>query len=632
VNGHPPAEVYAEQLDSLVSLQAEQQRRERICGYAKLAIAVVTLAAAGLLLRHGAALIFLLFPIVVFIVIAVLQEKLLSAIRYRARAISWYERGLARLNDCWAGKGETGERFLDPAHPYARDLDLFGKSSLFEFLSTARTRAGEETLAQWLLSPAPVDEIIARQASVSELQDRLKLRERLSATGETVRIGLHPEALSAWGDAAPVFTSGGVRILVSVLATLWLASLVAWAVWDAPLPAVLITVLNFAYSHQIHARLEKAAGSLESAAKDLRLLAEVLELVEQERAGSKKLLALKAALQREGKMPSAAIGTLARIVDVLESRHSLFARPLDLVTFWSTQLVFVAEDWQRTFGPAIRSWIRAVGEFEALTALSTFAYEHPDYPLPELRAGAPLFDAEGLAHPLLPAANAIANDVRLGDGMQLMILSGPNMAGKSTFIRSVGVSAVLAQCGAPVRARHLRMSPLKVAASICVLDSLAGGLSRFYAEIHRVKLIADLAQGSVPVLFLLDELLSGTNSHDRLIGTQYVLRNLLDRQAIGIVSTHDLALTQIAEMVGGRAFNCHFEDRLEEGRLIFDYKLKPGVVQTSNALKLMQSIGLGVPLEAGLAVDVALSGEKDAELINTSSRPANHPKHMDGHG
>jgi DNA mismatch repair ATPase MutS len=168
------------------------------------------------------------------------------------------------------------------------------------------------------------------------------------------------------------------------------------------------------------------------------------------------------------------------------------------------------------------------------------------------------------------------------------------MAGKSTFIRCIGINAVLAQCGAPVRARSLRMSPLTVAASICILDSLAGGMSRFYAEIHRLKLIADLAQGSVPVLFLLDELLSGTNSHDRLVGTQFVLRNLVDHHAIGIVSTHDLALTQIPAMLGERATNCHFEDRLEGDRLIFDYKVRPGIVQTSNALKLMRAIGLGV--------------------------------------
>jgi DNA mismatch repair ATPase MutS len=178
--------------------------------------------------------------------------------------------------------------------------------------------------------------------------------------------------------------------------------------------------------------------------------------------------------------------------------------------------------------------------------------------------------------------------------MQLMILSGPNMAGKSTFIRSVGVNAVLAQCGAPVRAGRLRLSPLTVAASICILDSLSGGVSRFYAEIHRIKLISDLTQGPVPVLFLLDELLSGTNSHDRLEGTRFIVESLTGRGAIGIVSTHDLALAQIPETMGESAGNFHFEDRFADGKLAFDYKIRAGVVKTSNALELMRSIGLGV--------------------------------------
>ncbi len=355
-----------------------------------------------------------------------------------------------------------------------------------------------------------------------------------------------------------------------------------------------MTLLNFAYSHQVHARLEKAAASLEKAAQDLQVLAQVLALLEQEPVSSPRLLAIQAALQHHQTTPSAAIRKLYRVVDLLESRHSLFARPLDLVTFWSTQLVFIAERWQREFGPAIRGWMEAVGEFEALTSLSAFAYEHPQHAFPELVDGSPLFDAEGLAHPLLPADKAVRNDVKLGDASRLIILSGPNMAGKSTFIRSIGVNAVLAQSGAPVCASRLRMSPLTVAASICILDSLAGGMSRFYAEIHRLKLIADLAQQPVPVLFLLDELLSGTNSHDRFTGTQFVLRELLERNAIGMVSTHDLALTQIPATLGDRAVNCHFEDRLEDERLIFDYKLKPGIVQTSNALKLMRAIGLGV--------------------------------------
>jgi MutS domain V len=586
--------VYANELQRLADLQAKEQRRERLLGYSKLIIASLTLIAAVLLRRHAFALICLLAPVAGFIALAVMQEKLLNAIRYRTRAISFYERGLARLNDRWAGSGETGERFLDPSHPYARDLDVFGRASLFEYLSSVRTRAGEETLAEWLLAAAPPEEVLGRQAAIQELQVRVKFRERLFTSGETVRLGVHPEALSAWGEAKPMFAQRGVRILVSVLAILWVLSLFGWALWGEPGIALLMTVLNFGYSHRIHARLEKAAGSLEKAAQDLQLLAEVLALIEQEEVSSARLLGIQAALRHGGKFPSAAICKLAGIVELLESRHSLLARPLDLVTFWSAQLVFVAERWQRQYGPAIRGWLDAVGEFEALTSLSVFAYEHPGYVAPEFVAGAPLFEAEGLAHPLRPEDKAIDNDVRLGDTMQLMILSGPNMAGKSTFIRTIGVNAVLAQCGAPVRARKLRLSPLQVAASICILDSLAGGMSRFYAEIHRLKLIDDLAQGSVPVLFLLDELLSGTNSHDRLIGTQFVLQSLLDRKAIGIVSTHDLALAQIPDMLGARAANCHFEDRLEEGRLIFDYKLKPGIVQTSNALKLMRAIGLGV--------------------------------------
>jgi DNA mismatch repair ATPase MutS len=329
------------------------------------------------------------------------------------------------------------------------------------------------------------------------------------------------------------------------------------------------------------------------------VLAGVLSLLERERFSSPKLVEMQADLGLHGIAPAMAIRRLARIVEHLHQRRNLFLRPFDLFTFWSAQLVFAAESWQREFGPEIRGWLSAVGELEALTAISAYTYERPkdvlpEFAVPESGVMAPLFDAEGLAHPLLPAGKSVRNDLKLGDGLQLIILSGPNMAGKSTFIRSVGVNAVLAQCGAPVRAARLRMSPLTVAASICILDSLSGGVSRFYAEIHRIKVVADLTCGPVPVLFLLDELLSGTNSHDRLAGTESVVRSLVERSAIGIVSTHDLALAQIPAAMGDCAANYHFEDRFEDGQLIFDYKLKPGIVRTSNALELMRSIGLGV--------------------------------------
>jgi hypothetical protein len=600
---HPDKE-YSHRLQELSLLQAAEQRREKLLGYAKLLIAALTLIAALLFLHYLKALEFLLVPVLAFLVLAVIQEKLIRQLRFRARAIGFYERGMARIEDRWAGSGESGVRFLDPLHPYARDLDLFGAGSMFELLCTARTRAGEETLAAWLLAAAPVEEILQRQQAVRDLEDRVGFREKLFSQGETVRLGVHPAALAAWGERKPIFGARATRVATRALALLWILSLVAWGVWGLGDVAGAMTILNLAWAHRLYRRLDEAAGSLENATTDLELLSGVLALLESEEFRSSKLIGLQAALRRDGIAPSVAIRKLARIVEYVRSRHSLFLRPLDLVTFWSAQLVFAAEAWQQEFGPAIRGWLRVVGEMEVLTALAGYAYEHPGDAFPDFVESdvcgkhaldvRPLFDAEGMAHPLLPAAKAVRNDLKLGDGLQLIILSGPNMAGKSTFIRSVGVNAVLALCGAPVRAERLRLSPLTVAASICILDSLSGGVSRFYAEIHRVKLISDLTAGTVPVLFLLDELLSGTNSHDRLAGSEFIVRSLMERNAIGMVSTHDLALTRIPEAMGGRATNFHFEDQFQEGQLIFDFKLKPGVVKTSNALELMRSIGLGV--------------------------------------
>ena len=270
---------------------------------------------------------------------------------------------------------------------------------------------------------------------------------------------------------------------------------------------------------------------------------------------------------------------------------------LDNVTFWSVHVALAAERWQETFGPEIRSWLNAIGELEALAALSGFAYEHPDNVYPTFTPHGPIFAAVNFAHPLLPASQAIRNDLTFDTSLQLIVLSGPNMAGKSTLIRGIGLNVVLAHCGAPVPASSLTLSPLAIAASICISDSLSSGISRFYAEIRRIKLISDLAEGPFPVLFLMDELLSGTNSHDRLKGTTFIVQSLLEKGAIGIISTHDLALTQIPESLGALAANFHVEDSFENGELIFDYQVKPGIVKASNALELMRSIGLQVPID-----------------------------------
>src|SRR5215469_9895920 len=269
--GAPSAHAeYTTRLASLSAQQSREQRRERLLGYSKLALAAFVVIAAGFLIHHVRGLLMLLIPIAAFIVLAILQEKLIASIRVRTRAIRFYERGLARLEDRWSGGGETGDRFLDPAHPYARDLDLFGVGSLFDYLCTARTRTGEESLARWLLAAAPPAEILDRQAAVRELAPRLDLREQLYSSGESVRNAVDPAALAAWGESNPVLTSAATRIVSSILAILWLLSIPAWLLWDAPAPFFLISIANFAWAHQIHARLERAAAGIEKSAAHRR--------------------------------------------------------------------------------------------------------------------------------------------------------------------------------------------------------------------------------------------------------------------------------------------------------------------------------------------------------------------------
>ena len=606
-----PESLYIDRLKQNRALLIEEQKRDRLLGYTKVALLLIVFVGAIALLKAPASWAYLLIPVAAFVVFAMGHDRVLQRIARLNRILAFYERGVARLHDEWAGKGEASERFLDPRHPYARDLDLFGQGSLFEMLCTARTRAGEETLARWLLDAAPLDVVRDRQQAVAELKDRVPFRERLFAAGDPVRTGVHPERLATWGETKPDLGPPWLRPLMLLLSLLWLASVGYWLVTAVELQAggldwitrgnwhwlAALTAINYVAARFAGPGVEGFLDSTEGAAVDLKLLAGVLEVLEAEAFEAPLLRRLQSVLRERGRAPSVAIRSLHRILLYIESRRNFLVRLVSRVTFYEPQLAFAAEAWRRRFGPSIRGWLAVVGEFEALADLSSFAYEHPAAIFPEFVEAGPLFDARDLAHPLLPEKRAVRNDVCLDSSTQLLIVSGPNMAGKSTFVRAVGINAVLAQCGSMVQARLLRLSPLAIGASICVLDSLQGGVSRFYAEIQRLKLISDMTRTPRHVLFLLDELLSGTNSHDRLAGTQFLVRALLAQGAIGLITTHDLALTRIPEAEAGRAVNCHFEDHLENGALQFDYRLKPGVVRTSNALRLMQSIGLAVEEE-----------------------------------
>jgi hypothetical protein len=537
----------------------------------------------------------LLVPVVLFLVVVVIHDAVVRRRQAADRAVSFYERGLLRLEDRWAGTGEQGSRFLEVAgHPYAADLDLFGRASLFELLCTARTHAGQETLARWLREPAPPPVARERQVAVAELRTALDLREDLSLLGHDVRAGVDAEALVRWCTAPPTPFPRRARVVSAALAVLNVLAAAAWPMGAGPDVLIVCLAVAAVWALQLHTRVEHTIAAADRPGRDLGLLAQVLSRLERERFEAPLLAALRARLDTGGRPPSRQVQRLARLQELLESRRNQLFAPFLLPLLWTTQIALAMEEWRVHIGPAVPGWLAVVGELEALLSLAGYAYEHPGDPFPEIVDEGPRFEAVDLGHPLLPAASCVRNDVRLDGDQRLLLVSGSNMSGKSTLLRTVGTNLVLALAGAPVRATSLRVSRFSPGASIRVLDSLEAGTSRFYAEILRLRQLMDLARERPPLLFLLDEILHGTNSADRLVGAEAVVRGLLERGAVGLATTHDLALARIADDLAPHARNVHFEDHLEGGRVAFDHKLKDGVVRHSNAIALMRAVGLDV--------------------------------------
>jgi hypothetical protein len=537
----------------------------------------------------------LALPVVLFIILLTMHARVASRRSRAEQAAAYYEKGIARLDERWAGTGEAGSQYRDGDHPCAEDLDLFGAGSIFERLCTARTRIGQDTLASWLKSPAAADEARARQAAVSELCPRLDLREDLALLGANVPAGVNLDALAAWGEAPPAHHAQWPRWLAAALSGLTLLGTIAWLSWGTgPIPVAVALFLEGLLALLVWARVQRVIGPVEKMAHDLAIFAGILARIESEPCRAPLLARLREALRTDGTPPSRRIGQLFRLVDLLNSKKNQFFAPFALLLMWDTQLSFAVEAWRKTSGTAIRRWLDAVGVFEAVCALAGYSYENPDDPFPEIVPEGPCFDGDELGHPLIPQANCVRNDVHLTPEMRLLVVSGSNMSGKSTLLRTVGVNAVLALAGAPVRAKRLRLSPLVVGATLRIQDSLQAGRSRFFAEITRIRQLVDLARGPVPLLFLLDEIFGGTNSHDRRLGAEAVARSLVNYGAIGLVTTHDLALTRIVDLLAPRAANVHFEDHFENGSITFDYRMRPDVVQKSNALALMRAVGLDV--------------------------------------
>lgn len=539
------------------------------------------------------------------------HEKVIREEKKRRELAKIQEEALARIARDWSALPLPSLPSTDSG--IARDLGLFGRASLGQLLGTARTPPGRKTLVAWLSAPAATPEIRARQAAVRELAPEIELRQSLELEARTMdEANPDIEPFLAWAEGEPWLLRRPHLLYlarISALATVVLLGFVIggplpFAVWSA------LPLLNFAFSFAVAKPFHASFDRVAARERDFVSYAALFRLLEGRRASSPKLSALIEATTAEGISAYGQIDRLRRrlaLADVRLSAPIHFV--LQSLILWDFHALERLERWQVTAGRRARGWLAALGEIETLAALATLTHDQPEWTFPEiLDANEPAADpapgqtirAVDLGHPLLSDAERVGNDVAVGPAGTFLLVTGSNMSGKSTLLRSIGTNVVLAQAGGPVAARSLALPPVTLGTSILVEDSLASGVSFFLAELQRIRSIVDQAEAARKegrtLLYLLDEILRGTNSAERQIAVREILLRLLAAGAIGAISTHDLALAELPEL-SKLAHTVHFRESFEEREgetaMTFDYRLREGVAPTTNALKLLAMVGLG---------------------------------------
>ena len=549
--------------------------------------------------------------LVVFVVLVLSHAKVLAREDYERRRTRVNQDAHARATGAWRGLPQAGELFYDARHQFSVDLDLFGRASLFQRVSVAHTRFGQARLADLFLRVEEAEAIRARQEAVRALAPELELRQEL----ETLALGVlgpgrgsgpalppNPEPLLAWAESEPMLSRSTLLAVASkalpvaalaALGGIWLGAVPGFVIL-APLIAQLLLIYS---TRNETGRVFTAVSTTEGA---FLRYGSMLELCERLSLDAELLGALRNRLLEGGVRPSAAMHAFRRAVGWFDLRHNGLVHPVvNLLLLWDVNCVLMLERWQQAYGRLARGWFEALGELEALSSLAGLYHDEPGYCFAEIHEAAPAFEAEALGHPLIDSDARVANDVGRIEAGHGLLVTGSNMSGKSTFLRSLGLGAVMGLAGGPVCATRLSIAPFKLKTSIRISDSLEGGISHFYAELNKLKdAVVAAHENGAPVLFLLDEILHGTNSRERRIGARWLIAELLRLGALGAVSTHDLALCELSGELAQRLELVHFRESVQGDRMTFDFKLRPGPVTAGNALRLMRTVGLDVPLDS----------------------------------
>ena len=615
---------YAERRDRFGRESEALARRSRAVSYARLLIALaIAIAVTGVLTAPALRQTLLIAGVVLvllFVGLIRLHDGIESRVRWREVLRRLNDEGLHRVRREWDALAAPPRIDLPDGHPYAADLHLFGRVSLVQLVGPMGSPFGVDTLRRWLLAPADPPDIVERQAAVAALAPLLDFRDGLAAHGRLGPTGtlLGAERLLAWAEDAPwlsirpaVVWSARALTVLSVAVVLAVSLGLAGPGW------LLVPVsANGLMLSRVGSRVRATLARVVSSETTFRQYASLLEHVERVPMGVPLLRSVAAALRTGDGTASHAMRRLWRLADLAQARYSpMLHLPLQLLLLWDLHVLHALERWQRTSGRHARPWLERLGEVEALSALAALHYDNPGWVFPEIVPGALSLEAEAIAHPLLADEIRVANDVAVGPPGTFLMVTGSNMSGKSTLLRAIGVNVVLAQAGAPVCAARLSMPPVALETNMRAEDSLERGLSRFMAELQRLKEIVDAAKDdrrrpSVRgptedaagdrgprrvLLYLIDEMLQGTNSAERQVAARRILHHLLERGAIGAVTSHDLSLAEPEELAGAAKlvhFTESFADTPEGPQMTFDYKLRPGLATSVNALRLMEMVGL----------------------------------------
>lgn len=610
-----PETSFNQRLQQFSQAEDAAQRRYNQLAFWRLVWFVGSVAGVWLLIRIDqqlAAVVTLLAGIVGFLIL-LKRHQAVRRERDLAHHLTFLNQDeAARLKRRYL-RPETGDQFASPMHFYTGDLDVFGQHSLFRLLNRTHTHGGQNQLAAWLQAPAGPDALRLRQQAVAELRPQLDWRQQFEALAyQEETIGRSPNALIQWATVGTTPLPGYLNAIRFLFPAITLGIFVAWLLGHLPGLAVLMAlgVHGFVLSRTA-ARAKEVSDQTHEIATALRAFRGLFRQAEDLVSETVRLRAIRQALTAHGHPVSEAIGRLAQLTEGLNYRRNpYFALLFGVATLWDVQYLFRLERWKQQYGSSIALWLEALGELEALNSLAGFAYAHPAYATPNITDERLTLNITAAVHPLLPPDRSVANSLVLNSSGQTVLITGSNMSGKSTFLRTVGANVVLALAGAVVSAERFQCSPVRVFTSMRTQDSLEESTSSFYAELKRLQTLIGLSkqtnaipqdrpggeplpQDCLPVLYFLDEILKGTNSADRHRGAEALIRQLHRTSASGFVSTHDLELGQLAD-ADGFVRNFHFQSDLDNGQLVFDYKLRDGICESFNASQLMQAIGIEI--------------------------------------